>query len=335
MASALPLRAALKRGALVTAANWPIVLIDFAIESLYKFALGVPVVGGAFMVAVLVGDDVRTMLEGGLRSAAEMIISSLGSAPAALVGFLVAVGIVALGGALIMFPIKAGTLAVLVAGERAAPEIERPPLRGDLVRRAGAFSLAALTSGVGRFARRAATLTIALGVAYVAIALGWVGVVTASLHVTAETRWAAAWPLVVLLATSAAVIAVAVVNLVYDLLRVVVVSDDCGVGAAATRLRAFLLADTRQVLGIFAVVTVLVLLALAASVPVLSSLTFLAWVPVAGLIALPLQLAGWLVRGLVFQYVALAALAAYQTQYRRFADSDGRSAAGPRRVQPA
>ena len=48
MTTALPLRAALRRGALVTLANWPIVVIDFIVESLYKLALGVPIVGGAF-----------------------------------------------------------------------------------------------------------------------------------------------------------------------------------------------------------------------------------------------------------------------------------------------
>ena len=69
MASALPLRAALERGALLTVANWPILVIEFAIESLFKFALAVPVVGGAFMVAVLVGADVGSLFDEGLQAA--------------------------------------------------------------------------------------------------------------------------------------------------------------------------------------------------------------------------------------------------------------------------
>jgi hypothetical protein len=34
---------------------------------------------------------------------------------------------------------------------------------------------------------------------------------------------------------------------------------------------------------------------------------------------LPLQAAAWLIRGLVFQYLGLLTLSAYQTQYRRLA----------------
>jgi hypothetical protein len=59
-----------------------------------------------------------------------------------------------------------------------------------------------------------------------------------------------AWPLLVLVATAAGVVAVAVVNLAYDLLRVIVVTDDCSVGTAAGRLRHFIIEDSRQVIGI-------------------------------------------------------------------------------------
>ena len=110
MAAALPLRDALTRGALVSLANWPVVLIDFAIESLYKLALAVPVVGGAFMVAVLAGADVRALLGDGVRAGAELVLAALANAPLALASFVAAVLIVAIGGSLVMFLIKAGTL---------------------------------------------------------------------------------------------------------------------------------------------------------------------------------------------------------------------------------
>ena len=38
----LPLGAALKRGCLIAAANWPVVLIDFGVESLFKLAVSIP-----------------------------------------------------------------------------------------------------------------------------------------------------------------------------------------------------------------------------------------------------------------------------------------------------
>ena len=50
-----------------------------------------------------------------------------------------------------------------------------------------------------------------------------------------------------------------------------------------------------------------------------AGLSVVAWVPLAGIIVLPLQLAFWIVRGLFFQYAGLTTLSAYQTQYRRFA----------------
>jgi hypothetical protein len=75
--------------------------------------------------------------------------------------------------------------------------------------------------------------------------------------------------------------------------------------------------DARQVLGIFGVMGLVLALVTAASVFATAGLTLIAWVPFAGLILLPLQAAAWLIRGLVFQYMGLTTLSAYQTQYRR------------------
>jgi hypothetical protein len=121
----------------------------------------------------------------------------------------------------------------------------------------------------------------------------------------------------VLIVTSTGVVAITVINLTYDLLRVILTTDDCGVGAALVRLRSFVVQDARQVLGIFGVMSVVLALATAVSVFATAGLTLIAWVPFAGLILLPLQGAAWLIRGLVFQYMDLMTLSAYQTQYRR------------------
>jgi hypothetical protein len=42
----------------------------------------------------------------------------------------------------------------------------------------------------------------------------------------------------------------------------------------------------------------------------------IAFVPLIGLAALPLQLIAWLVRGMVFQYIGLTSLVAYLRVYR-------------------
>src|SRR5512145_292832 len=49
----LPLKAALKRGALVAAANWPLVVVQFIAESMLKLLLAVPTIGGLFLVVLL------------------------------------------------------------------------------------------------------------------------------------------------------------------------------------------------------------------------------------------------------------------------------------------
>ena len=319
MTTALPLRLALKRGALVAGANWPVILIDFTLEALYKAAVSVPIAGGALLVTVLLGDDVRALFGEGIRSAADRVLGTLSASPIALAAFLLSVSLVALGGALIMFVIKAGTLSVLIAGERRAGDLHHGPLRFESISRAAAYNPAAIIDAAHRFSRRSVRLAVGLGVAYAAIGACWALAVWASLQL-AGGPLQAVWALFVLLATSSSVVAIAAVNLGFDLLRVIVVADDCGVRAAIARLRAFLLADARQVLGIFGVVTVVLLVALAASAPAAAAFTFVALVPVVGLIAAPLQIAGWLIRATVFQYVGLSAMVVYETQYRRFAD---------------
>ena len=99
-------------------------------------------------------------------------------------------------------------------------------------------------------------------------------------------------------------------------------TDDCRLSAAVARLRSFLFHVARQVLGIFGVIMALVLLATAASVLVTAGLALVAWVPFVGLAVVPLQLAAWLVRGVVFHYMDLSAWSAYQSQYRRYAEPD-------------
>ena len=56
------LKFALKRGALVTAANWQVVLVQFVADTLFKTLLAVPIVGGLVLVALVVGGDPFEML---------------------------------------------------------------------------------------------------------------------------------------------------------------------------------------------------------------------------------------------------------------------------------
>jgi len=323
MSSALTIRAALTRGALVTLANWPVVLIEFVVETAYKAALGVPILGGAFMVALLLGVDVRSLVGEGLVSAADQILVRLATAPAALAAFLAALAIVGVGGAMTMYIVKAGTLAMLVRGERKMGELYRRPGGVGIMREAAAYSLAALWDAVRHFERRAATLAFWLGLSYVVIGGGYLLVVGWGARLAADSAWSPAWPLLVLVATSAAVVGKTAADLVFDIARVIVATDDCGVRVALGRVRAFLLEDARQVLGIFGAMGLILLLATGGSIAATAGLALVAWIPLAGLLFVPLQVAFWIVSRVLFQYMGLVMMSAYQTQYRRFAAPPG------------
>ncbi len=317
--SSLPLRGALRRGGLVTGANWPLVAVEFVGDTLYKALLGVPVVGGALMVAVLLGDDLSSILSNGLRASAGLVLTSLIDAPMALVTFVLAVAVVALGGAIVLFLVKAGTLGVLVQGERqASDELHAGSLRFELMRRASASRLEIFIGGVQRFGRRFVTLGLWTSAVYVTIGTLYAVLMVSAYRWATRTEWISAFPLVLLIATSAVLILGTIVNLVYLLLQIVIVADDTSLTTAWARLRVYLLHDAREVAGIFAVMLTISIVGTAASLVLTAALGLVAWVPLVGLAVVPLQAAAWLLRGLVFEFVDLTALASYTTQYRRF-----------------
>ena len=318
MSSALSLRAAITRGALVSLANWPVIVIEFVIESLFKTAIAIPVFGGAFMVAILLGADVRSLVADGAFAAVDRMLGPLGQAPIALLAFLGAMAVVSIGGAVIMFVVKAGTLAMLIAGERAAGDIHRAPLRLAVLRPATAYSMAGVLDAIRHFRARSIGLALWLGAAYLVVGTTYMLTIGYGFQWAITSSWVQAWPLLVLVATSAGVIGVTATNLLFDLLRVVMITDDCGLRVAWKRVRTFLLVDARHVLGIFGTMALVLMIATAASITATAGLALVAWVPLAGLIVLPLQAAFWIARGLFFQYAGLTTLSAYQAQYRRF-----------------
>jgi hypothetical protein len=88
----------------------------------------------------------------------------------------------------------------------------------------------------------------------------------------------------------------------------------------------FLRSSVREIAGIFGVVLLLVLLATAASILATAGLGLIGFVPIVAVAVMPLQIAAWLVRGMVFQYLALTALGAYLTQYRHYLGGSGLAA---------
>jgi hypothetical protein len=140
------LKLLLKRGALIAAANWPVVLVQFVADAVFNALLAVPVAGGVLLVMLLVGAEPAELMRLPYREIIPALIGALLAQPVALVAFLGALGLVAAGGSVLMFAIKAGTLTVMVAGERAAGAIESPPLRVSALVRASQCSRAISSS---------------------------------------------------------------------------------------------------------------------------------------------------------------------------------------------
>jgi hypothetical protein len=318
MSETYPLRPALKRGAIVTAANWPVVLLQFVAESNFKLLVGVPVVGGVVLVGLALGRDVGDLLRGDLRSVAAEIGTGLLGQPLAFAAFVSALAISILGGAALAFLVKGGTVTVLVRGEAQAAAVERPPLRLEIVAGAMAYSIETFTTGARRLFTRYVALGLTLIGAYVASGGAYLALVLWALPDASEQASLLAWTLLAAGSSSVLLVWITLVNFVYLILQLVIAAEDCSVGASLRRAAGFLRSAGRDVLLVFAVILGLVVLATAASLVATAGLGLISFVPLVGLAAFPLQAAAWLVRGLLFQYLELTALSAYSSLHRRW-----------------
>lgn len=333
MSDPAPLKSMLKHGALVAAANWPVVLIQFIAESTFKLLVAVPVVGGAVLVALVLGGDLRQLLDGDAREILPSVAAALGDRPGALAAFGGALLVVIVGASALMVLVKGGTVTVLACGDRRGGQIGEAPVRLAALQRAACFSTDRFVIGsahlFGRYVRLGGGLLVvyaASGGLYVAVVLGAVG--------WAERLGSAlGWPGLAALASVLLVAWITVANLAYLLLQMVVACDDCTVGQAVRRVAWFLRVARRDVALLFGSILGLVVLAMATSVLATAGLGLISFVPLVGLAVFPLQAAAWLLRGLVFQYLGLTALGAYLARYRQARDPA--VASGPGLVRTA
>ena len=316
MGDAPGLKTILKRGALVTAANWPVVLVQFVAEALFKLLLGVPVAGGILLVVFVVGHDLDSMLGGDVRDMVAAVFGALASRPTALAGFVVAMAIVLLGGSVLMFITKAGTVATLVDAERYAGPIERPPLRWPQFQQAWQFKPDRYLAACRHFWRRYVRLGLLLLVVYGLSAGLYLAAVVTGYNLMREREVVVWWTVIAAFASTILVVWITLVNFVYLLIQMVVVSDDVSVRRAAARTLGFVQARTRYVAGVFLLVLTLVVVATGASLLATTALGLISFVPFVGLAVFPLQAIAWFVRGMLFQYFGLTALGSYLTLYR-------------------
>jgi hypothetical protein len=313
----LHLKYLLKRGALLTAANWPIVVIQFVAQTTFQVLLAVPLIGAAILVTVLLGADLAEILQGSLRDIFTTVASTLLSEPLALVAFITAFSLVLFGGSVLMFVVKGGTVEVLLAAEAAARPIEREPITIDTLRAASRFTLQRFMSGCARMFRPYISLGLLLMAVYGISIATYIGFVVYGYRGAGDRVLVIGWTFIAALSAGGLIAWFTVVNLVYLLAQVAMAVENVGVYEALRAVARFIRAEFRELAGVFLVVVALVVAATFASALAWSGVGLIAFVPLVGLAVFPLQLAALLLRGLIFEYLGLTALGAYLTLYAR------------------
>jgi hypothetical protein len=322
----LVLKLLLKRGALIAAANWQVVVIQFAAQATFQVLLAVPIIGAAILVAVLLGADLANLLQGSLREMLAAVAAALMSEPLALIAFATAFTIVLLGGSVFMFLVKGGTVDVLLAGNAAAGSIEREPITFESLRSTAQFTLDRFMNGCRRLFRRYLALGLLLTCTYALSGAGYIAFVVIGYQAASGRGLIVEWTLVAALAGAALVVWITFINLIYLLLQIAIAVGDLRLMAACRAVVRFARDEVRELAGIFLVVLVVVVAAMFVSALAWSGVGLIAFVPLVGLAVFPLQIGALLVRGIVFQYIGLTALGAYVTLYRRHAERFGRAA---------
>jgi hypothetical protein len=313
----LALKHLLKRGALLAAANWQTVAIQFVAETTFQVLLAVPIIGAAILVAVLLGGDLADLLQGSLREMFTTIASALLSEPVALVAFMIAFSLVLLGGSVLMFLVKGGTVDVLLTAHLRAGPIEHQPITFTSLRAASQFSLRRFTDGCGRLFRPYLLLGFVLMVVYALSVGSYVIFVVYGYGLVSGRVLIVGWTFVAALAAALLVAWITLVNLLYLLTQIALAVERVGLADAARAVARFVRAEIRELAGIFLLVLALVVAAMFASALAWSGVGLIAFVPLVGLAVFPLQIAALLLRGLVFEYLGLTALGAYVTLYLR------------------
>jgi hypothetical protein len=326
----LDLKHLLKRGAVLVAANWPTVAIQFVAQTTFQVLLAVPIIGAAILVAVLLGTDLADVLQQTMREMFSTIAGALMSEPVALVAFMTAFSVVLLGGSALMFLVKGGTIAVLIEADATTGPIERGPLALETFRAASRFTLARFTDGCTRLFRPYLLLGLLLIAVYAVSIVGYLVFVVYGYRVAGGPILVIGWTFIAALAAAMLVAWITLVNLVYLLMQIAIAAEGVGLADGARRVGRFIRAEVRELALVFLVVLALVAAAMLASALAWSGVGLIAFVPLVGLAVFPLQIVALLLRGLVFEYLGLTALGAYLTLYQghlsRRTEAPGRNA---------
>lgn len=315
----MDLKLLIKRGALLAAANWQVVVIQFVAETTFQALLAVPLVGAALLVALLLGADVAHLLQGSVQDIFRGIADALTAEPLALAGFVVAFAIVFVGGCVLTFLVKGGTVDILLESATITGQIEHGAVTLSGLREAARFSVARFVGGCRRLFRRYLALGFLLMLAYALSGAAFLAFVVFGYRAAEGRTLLLGWTFVAAGAALLLTLWITFVNLVYLLFQIAIAAEDVGLVDAGRKVAGLMRTAPREVGGVFLVMLVVVIAATFASALAWSGVGLIAFVPLIGLAVMPLQLAALLLRGLVFEYLGLTSLGAYMSLYRQHA----------------
>lgn len=303
----------------MAAGNWQTVAIQFLAQTTFQVLMAVPITGAALMVAVLLGRDLAYLVRGTVRDMFTSVADALTAEPVAFLAFLIALGIVLLGGSVLMFLVKGGTMAVLVDANAHTGPIETEPVTYESLKASARFTMAAFLAGCVRNFRPYLSLGLLLMLVYSLTGIGYLTFVVYGYRLAADHGLLIGWTFIAAISAVLLVLWITLVNLAYLLLQMVIAVEGHGVADAARVVWIFARQRTRSLGGIFVVVLAIVVGATLVSALAWSGVGLIAFVPLVGLAVFPLQMVALVIRGLVFEYIGLTALGAYLTLYRRHA----------------
>ncbi len=319
----------LKRGALLAAANWPVVAIQFVAQTTFQVLLAVPIVGAAILVAVFLGRDLTTLLDGGMREIFAAITDALMAEPFALGAFIAAFTIALFGGSVLMFLVKGGTVDIILAANGKVDDIERRPLTLTMLADAVAFSISRYLRGCGRLFGAYLKLGLLLMVVYALTAAAYLALVMYGYRVSGDGVLFVGWTLIWIVVTIGLFLWITAVNVAYLLMQIALAAGSPTLGHAVLDVARFVRLEFRELGGIFITIFGVLVAAYIASALAFTGVGLIAFVPLVGIAVFPLQIVAFLVRGLVYEYIGLTAMGAYVTLYQRDAAAD------PARLSPS
>lgn len=313
----MDLKLLLKRGALLAAANWPTVAIQFVAETTFQVLVAIPILGAAVLLSVVVGADLTELLQGGLRDIATRTAGALAAEPVALTSFGVAFSIALAAASILMFLAKGGVLDVLLAAHESAGAFETEPISIDTIEPAARFTLPRFIDGCTRLFRPYFVLGLALFAAYAATAAIYVAFVVYGYRAASGVVGVVGMTFVAAVAAVVLIVWITLLNLVYLLMQLSMAADRLGLVDAFRAVGVFARAELKVLTQVFLIILALEIGATLVSALAWSGLGLIAFIPLVGLVVVPLQILALVVRGLAFAYIGLSAAGSYLTLYRR------------------